>query len=204
MDWVERAGDLLYDGEAIETQIRVGEGGVVVTSHRVLAFTPDSDGANYRAVDRPNVEGVDVTTTGEGAFLEQGLKALVAGVALVAAGQVISLDSMVEGISVGGGQAASAVGIGGLLGMLQTMLTLLSQLDEIMQLFGGLALALAAVVLGVYAWSRERVLVVDVAGEDDIVLPAPDDERVVDQLERAIRPGGGSNADQAGPSDPLA
>ena len=132
------------------------------------------------------------------------LGVVVAGVALVAAGQVISLDSMVEGISVGGGQAASAIGIGGLLGMLQTMLTLLAQLDEIMQLFGGLALALAAVVLGVYAWSRERVLVVDVAGEDDIVLPAPDDERVVDQLERAIRPGGGSNADQAGPSDPLA
>lgn len=205
MDWVERAGDLLYDGEAVETQVRVGDGGVVVTSHRVLAFTPDREGPNYRAVDRPNVEGVDVTTSGEWSFLEQGVKALVAGIVLVAAGQVISFDSMVAGVSVDGGQAASAVGIGRLLGLLQTMLTLLAQLDDLMQLFGGLALALAAVVLGVYAWSRERVLVVDVAGDDDIVLSAPDDESVLDQIRTAVRPGT-APADAAGPAadDPLA
>jgi hypothetical protein len=205
MDWVERADALLYDGETVEREVRVGEGGVVVTTHRVLAFTPDRDGANYRAVDRPNVEGVGVTTTGEGAFLEQGVKALVAGVVLVGAGQVISLDGIVAGISIGGGQAASAVGIGGLLGMVQTLLTLLAQLDDIMRLFGGLALALAAVVLGVYAWSRERVLVVDVAGDDDVVLSAPDDEAVVEQLEAAVRPGDApAGAVRSTGDDPLA
>ncbi|MFC7018091.1 MULTISPECIES: hypothetical protein [Haloarcula] len=189
MDWVERAGDLLYDGETIETEVRVGSGGLVVTSHRVLAFTPDRDGPNYRAVDRPNVEGVDVTTSGEPAFLEQGLKALVAGVVLVAAGQFVSFDSMVADVSVGGGQAASAVGIGQMLGLLQTMLTLLAQLDDLMQLFGGLALALSAVVLAVYAWSRERVLVVRVAGDEDLTLSAPGDEDTVDRIGAALRPG---------------
>ncbi|MFC6864010.1 hypothetical protein ACFQGE_11150 [Halomicroarcula sp. GCM10025817] len=189
MDWVERAGDLLYDGETVETEVRVGTGGLVVTSHRVLAFTPDRDGPNYRAVDRPNVEGVDVTTSGEPTFLEQGIKALVAGVVLVAAGQFVSFDSMVAGVAVDGGQAASAVGIGQMLGLLQTMLTLLAQLDDLMQLFGGLALALAAVVLGVYAWSRERVLVVRVAGGEDVTLSAPADEGVVDRVRAALRPG---------------
>ncbi|MFC7026658.1 hypothetical protein ACFQH8_02280 [Halomicroarcula sp. GCM10025710] len=37
-----------------------------MTSHRLLAFTPDREGPNYRTVDRPNVEGVDVRTSGEG------------------------------------------------------------------------------------------------------------------------------------------
>ncbi|MFC7248633.1 hypothetical protein ACFQJ5_02075 [Halomicroarcula sp. GCM10025324] len=189
MDWVERAGDLLYDGEAIETEVRVGSGGVVVTSHRLLAFTPDREGPNYRTVDRPNVEGVDVRTSGEGEFLEQGIKALVVGVVLVGAGQVVSLDSMVEGISLGSGEAAGAVGLGQMMGLLGGLLTLLAQLDDLMQLFGGLALALSVVVLGVYAWSRERVLVVGVAGGEDIVLSAPDDEDVVDQVRAAVLPG---------------
>ncbi|MFC7026659.1 hypothetical protein ACFQH8_02285 [Halomicroarcula sp. GCM10025710] len=111
------------------------------------------------------------------------------GVVLVGAGQVVSLDSMVEGISLGSGEAAGAVGLGQMMGLLGGLLTLLAQLDDLMQLFGGLALALSVVVLGVYAWSRERVLVVGVAGGEDIVLSAPDDEDVVDQVRAAVLPG---------------
>src|SRR6056297_2107959 len=176
MDWVARAESLLYDGEVIEADVRLDRGGVVVTSHRVLVFTPDREGSNYRQVDRPNVEGVDVTTSGDWSFLELGVKALVVGVVLVAAGMTVSLDSLVGNVSLDSGGAASAVGIGGMLGMLQTMLTLMAQLDDLMRLFGGLALAFAAVVLGVYLWSRDRLLVVRVAGDDDIELTAPDDE----------------------------
>ncbi len=95
MDWVARAESLLYDGEVIEADVRLDRGGVVVTSHRVLVFTPDREGSNYRQVDRPNVEGVDVTTSGDWSFLELGVKALVVGVVLVAAGMTVSLDSLV-------------------------------------------------------------------------------------------------------------
>ena len=94
------------------------------------------------------------------------------GAVLVAAGMTVSLDGMVSGISLGGGGTASAVGIGGMLGLLQSMLSLLAQLDDLMRIFGGLALAFGAVVLAVYLWSRERVLVVSVAGGDDIELTA--------------------------------
>jgi len=206
MDWVARAESLLYDGEVIEADVRLDRGGVVVTSHRVLVFTPDREGSNYRQVDRPNVEGVDVTTKGDWSFLELGVKALVIGVVLVGAGMTVSLDSLVGNVSLDSGGAASAVGIGGMLGMLQTMLTLMAQLDDLMRLFGGLALAFAAVVLGVYLWSRDRLLVVRVAGDDDIELTAPDDERVVDRIEAAIVPGAASadtENDQSPSGDPL-
>lgn len=189
MNWVERADGLLYDGEAIEAQVRVGAGGVVVTSHRLLAFTPEREGANYRQVDRPNVEGAEYRTSGEFEFLQQAVKALVVGAVLVVAGTTVSLDGMVSSISLDSGGAASAVGIGGMLGLLQSLLSLLAQLDDLMRLFGGLALAFGVVVLAVYLWSRERMLVVSVAGDDDIELPAPEDERAVDQLRAALFPG---------------
>ncbi|WP_058993078.1 hypothetical protein [Haloarcula sp. CBA1127] len=207
MDWVARAESLLYDGEVIEADVRLDRGGVVVTSHRVLVFTPDREGPNYRQVDRPNVEGIDVTTSGDWSFLELGVKALVVGIVLVAAGMTVSLDSLVGNVSLDSGGAASAVGIGGMLGMLQTMLTLMAQLDDLMRLFGGLALAFAAVVLGVYLWSRDRLLVVRVAGGDDVELTAPDDESVVERIEAAVVPGTGpadaENPDQPPPDDPL-
>ena len=207
MDWVARAESLLYDGEVIEADVRLDRGGVVVTSHRVLVFTPDREGSNYQQVDRPNVEGIDVTTSGDWSFLELGVKALVVGIVLVAAGMTVSLDSLVGNVSLDSGGAASAVGIGGMLGMLQTMLTLMAQLDELMRLFGGLALVFAAVVLGVYLWSRDRLLVVRVAGDDDIELTAPDDESIVERIEAAIvpeaPPSDAGSAAQPAPDDPL-
>ncbi|MBX0324226.1 hypothetical protein EGH21_14400 [Halomicroarcula sp. F13] len=206
MDWVERAGDLLYDGESIREHVRVGDGGVVVTSHRLLAFTPDRDGPNFRQVDRPNVEGVDRRSAGNADFLEQGVKALVAGVVLVVAGQMVSLDGLVAGVSLDGVGSAGAMGLGGMLGLLQGLLRLLAQLDDIMTLFGGLALALAAVVLGVYLWSREAVLVVSVAGGDDVELSAPEDDTVLERIRAAVRPDGPSSAASEPPvtDDPLA
>jgi hypothetical protein len=188
MDWVERADGLLYEGESVQEEVRVGTGGVVVTSHRLLAFTPDGEGANYRQVDRPNVEGAEYRTSGTFWFLEQAVKALVVGAVLLVAGLTVSLDGMVSGISLDSGGAASAVGIGGMLGLLRTMLSLLAQLDDVMRILGGLALAAGVVVLGVYFRSRERVLVVAVAGGDDIELPAPEDEHAVGQLRAALFP----------------
>jgi hypothetical protein len=188
MDWADRADSLLYDGETVQDRIPAGTGGVVVTSHRLLAFTPDRDGANYRQVDRPNVDGVDVRTGGEFRFLERAVKAIVVGSVLLAAGLTVSLDGMVDGISLESGGATSAVGIGGMLGPLQSTLDLLGHLDDLMRVFGGLALAFGAVVLAVYLWSRERRLVVSVAGGEDIELDAPEDEGVVDRLQAALRP----------------
>ncbi|WP_135303679.1 hypothetical protein [Haloarcula amylovorans] len=207
MDWGARAGGLLYDGESVEEQVSLDGSGVVVTSHRVLVFTPEREGPNFRQVDRPNVDGVDRRTSGESRFLEHGLKAFVAGIALVVAGQLVSLDSLASGVSLDSGGAATAPGLGGMLGLLQTMLSLMARLDDLMLLFGGLALAFAAVALGVYAWSRERLLVVEVAGDDDVELPPPADDGAIDRLRAALLPGDAPpEAGQATPpmDDPLA
>jgi len=204
MDWVEQADGLLYDGESIRETVPLGSGGVVVTSHRLLAFTPDRDGANYHQVDRPNVDGVEVRTTGKFQFLQQAVKALIVGAVLVVAGMTVDLEGLVSGISLDSGGAASAVGIGGMVGLLQSMLSLLARLDDLMRLFGGLALAFGAVVLAVYLWSRERVLVVSVAGGDDVELTAPDEEGALDQLQAAVLPGdGGTTAPSPPTDDPL-
>lgn len=207
MNWVKRADELLYDGESVREEVTVGSGGVVVTTHRVLAFTPDREGSNYRAVDRPDVDGIGFETSGELPFLLKSVKAIVIGLVLLAAGMTVNLEGVVSGIDMSSGGTAGAVGLGQMMGLMQTMLSLLAQLDGIMRLFGGLALAFGTVVLAVYLWSRERLLVISVAGEDDIQLTAPEDDGVLNRLERALIPGDGSaSAGTGAPAtdDPLA
>jgi hypothetical protein len=187
--WLDRVEDLLYDGEEVVERVPIADGGIVVTSHRVLAFTPNRDGANFRDVDRPNVTGVAEQASGEWGFLQQATKAFVVGVVLLIAGQTVSFDSLVGSVSIGSG--AAQVGMGGMLGLLSSFLQLMARLDELMTTFGALALLFGVVVFGVFVWTRERQLVVKVAGEDaeDLRLPASEDaDEMVQRLERAIRP----------------
>jgi hypothetical protein len=185
MHWVERAEGLLYEGESVRETVPVGAGGIVVTTHRLLAFTPDREGPNFRQVDRPNVDGAEVRTVGTFRFLQRAVKAFVVGGVLLAAGLAVNLEGMVAGISLDSGGTASTVGIGGMIGTLRTVLSLLARLDDLLRVFGALALALGAVLLAVYLWSRERLLVVAVAGGEDIELAASD-EAVVDRLQAAL------------------
>jgi len=69
MHWVERAEGLLYEGESVRETVPVGAGVVVVTTHRLLAFTPDREGPDFRQVDRPNVDGAEVRTVGTSSAL---------------------------------------------------------------------------------------------------------------------------------------
>ena len=64
----------------------------------------------------------------------------------------------------------------------------LALLDEGLRIVGGLALAVSAVALSVYVWSRDDRLVVSVAGESDIELAADDDidDDLLDRLRTAI------------------
>ena len=189
MSWVERARDLLHNNESIREEVRIGSGGVVVTNQRLLVFTPEQSGANFRQVDRPNVESVKRHTSGDRKFLMPGLKAGILGLVMVAFGYVFNFDEFAESIALDGGTgAAGAVGVGGLLGMMQTVIELFALLDEGLRIVGGLALAVSAVALSVYVWSRDDRLVVSVAGESDIELAADDDidDDLLDRLRTAI------------------
>lgn len=202
--WLARVDGLLYDGEHVETKVPVGEGGVVVTTHRVLAFTPADDGSNFESVERPNVTGVERTTRGSFAYLTQAVKALLVGGVLLAAGQVVSLDSMVGGIEL---TTTGGMGLDGFLSLMQSLLGLLAMLDEIMTVAGALGLLLGAVILGAYALSRTDRLVVAVAGSEDLELPAAEtDDSIATQLDRAVQPekaGEGNSPPDAG-EDPVA
>lgn len=199
--WLARVDDLLFDGERVETTVDVGEGGVVVTSHRVLAFTPETDGANYDYVDRPNVAGVERAARGSAQFLFHAVKALLVGAVLLAAGLTVSLDDMVGGIEL---TTTGGMGLGGFLGLMQSLLSVLAMLDDIMTAAGALALLLGAALLGMYARTRRNLLVVEVAGDDDLELPAAGDavDGAADQLALAVGPGGSGGGEERPRPDP--
>lgn len=188
--WQRRVEELLYDGETVEHSVDVDSARVVVTSHRVLAFTPELEGENFQQVDRPNVEGITTgSRTREEILLRYGVRAGVYGFLLVGAGLLIDFESIVGDIDVAAGGSAGKLGLRGILQTTQTMIDLLAQLDELLLLFGVLALVLAAVFLGVFWYLREPTLVIETAGEgQDIHVPRPADEAVTRRLERALDP----------------
>ncbi|MFW5919801.1 MAG: hypothetical protein ACOCSF_06365, partial [Halanaeroarchaeum sp.] len=98
MDWRERIADLLFEGEAVVETVDVDGNGVVVTSHRVLALTPDLDGSNYRHVDRPNVTGVRVETVGASRWLRRAFQPFVLGLVLLVGGWIVDLDGLTTGL----------------------------------------------------------------------------------------------------------
>lgn len=202
--WQERVEELLYDGESVQETVDLDTARVVVTSHRVLAFTPGLEGENFHQIDRPNVDGVgtDALAGSETALLGRGVRIGIIGLVLLVAGYTIDFESIVGDISLDDGAAGGQLGIGGVLGMTQQLLDLITRLDELMRIFGGLVLFLAVVFLGVYWLLREPTLVIQVAGDkDDVHLPRPEDtDAALAVLEGAVLPDFASDV----PNDPPA
>jgi len=175
MDWQARADELLFDGESIRDRVDTGSDLVVVTTHRVLAFTSDGEVANFRAVDRPNVTGVRAGTRGNAAQLRRVVVASVGGLGSLALGLLLDFDSLVpkEGIDVAGGGAA---GIGRLLATIEILLGVFALLDNLLVAVGLLVLLASVVLGGIYWTRREPELTVAVAGDDNIQLAWSDDD----------------------------
>lgn len=203
--WRQQVDDLLYDAETVQETVEFDAGTVVATSHRVLVFTPEGDGANFQQVDRPNVEGVKAGARGNGNLLAQGLKVGLVGAVLVVAGQVIDLDGLLGDVAIDS-EASSSLGVGGILRTIQDVLNLLAQLDELLQLAGALAVLLAVGLVGAYWYTRERTVVVEVAGGEDIHVPTRADvTEGIARLQRTLAPetGDGGNVTPDGSGDPL-
>ncbi|MHB9287740.1 hypothetical protein ACKVMT_11970 [Halobacteriales archaeon Cl-PHB] len=186
--WGDRLDDLLFEGETVEETVAVDDSRVVVTSHRVLTFTPELEGANFQAVDRPNVVGVKHGAAADLAHLVRGVKWTVIGVILVGAGLLVDLDGIVGNVDLQT-SATEGMGVGGILGLVQQMLALIRQVDELLQAAGALAMLAGVAVLAYHVVTRDPTLVLEVSGDDDLHVPRPDDDTVVDRLERVIAPG---------------
>jgi len=197
-DWRDRVDRLLYDGERVVESVAVTDDRVVVTTHRVLALTPNAEGANFRAVDLPNVEGVEISTGGTGRYLRWTIRPLVLGAILVVAGTQLDLGDPLSGMDT---SSAEATGTGDILSTVSSLTSLLAVLDEVMLAIGGVCLLVVALLLGLYLHSRETALVIGVAGDDDLRLPADaGDESVVGRLETAIA---GATAPDESPETPI-
>jgi len=200
MDWADRIEDLLEPSEVVHERIGFAETTVVVTDRRVLAFTPTIEGANYRAIARPNVEGVARETVGPTAHVLRALRLAIAGVIALGSGLLFDFGAMIGGIDQ---PSLEGTGVGGALSMVNTMVALLDALDDALMIGGALALVLAAGFGAAYWVEREQYFVIGVAGDDDIRLPVPDAE-TRDRIERALRAPattGSSDDDPEAPTD---
>ena len=169
--WQNRVDQLLYEGEEVALQVGGETAQVVVTTHRILVFTPETEGPNFRAVDRPNVNGVARDAIGPSQYLLTGTKALVVGIVLFAAGLFVDFGGLFGGQGVDTTAAADA-GFADVVSMVTMLQRFLSLLD-LGLVVGGALLAVAGLgLIGTYQSRREDAVVVEVAGDDDIRFPA--------------------------------
>lgn len=197
--WQERVDDLLYDGETVEETVDFDASRLVVTTHRVLAFTPETDGENFQQVDRPNVTRVTTAAGREESMLTRSVALGALGAVFVAVGVLVDFDSLVGDVDLSR-DAAGQLGIGGVLDTIQWLFDVLSRLDDLLLLFGSLAILIAVALFAVYWFLREPALVVETAGDDETIrVPQPageSDARV--RLERAVFPDSTARPDESG------
>lgn len=199
--WAGSVEDLLYEGETVRGRVSVGDNRVVVTTHRLLAFTPTREGENYRQVDLPNVDDVRAGYDGEDHLLPRALRAAVYGLVLLAVGVFVDFDSFVPTDAFDGtGEAAGRIGLGGMFAMMGQLLDIVARLDDAALVIGVLVCLFAVFVLAVYVLTRDRAVVVRVAGDTpDVVVPVDeaDVQIAVSQLEGALfEPDGGGDRER--------
>lgn len=183
-DWADRLADLRFEGESVVESVPVGDGRVVVTSHRLLSYDP-AGAVRFRAVERPNVAGVRIETGTRADLLALAARPALWGVALVVAGLLLPADDLLSTPSVPAG-----TGLGGVVSTVESIFGLLALLDDLLLAAGALALLVALGALALSRVRRRRELVIEVAGDHDVRLPAAAaDEATVAAIREAVEPG---------------
>ncbi len=187
MGWQSKVDDLLYESESVEEVVDIKEARVVVTSHRVLTFTPTMDGENFEQVERPNVTGVSTSALARTSLAARSIRYGIYSAMLMLAGLFIDFGGLIGGASFDS-QSLQGTGASGIAGMAQGMLNFFTQLDDLMRMVGALGLLVAVVIFAVYWLLRTPTLAITVAGDrEDIHVPRPDDPGfAVTALEEAI------------------
>lgn len=166
------------DDETVEGTVEVGPNQVVVTGRRVLSFAPNSGGRNFRTVERPNVDGVAIRTRSNRRRLWITGAAGVTALLFLAGWFLFDATGLFP--SAASGEGASALGVGGMVGQMRSWLGLLDAL----LLWGGIVFLVVAVAfVGLYVYSRETVIAIDVAGGRDVDVPTASVDDPGDALE---------------------
>jgi len=187
--WKQRVDDLLYEGESVRETVDLGSSRVVVTSHRVLAFTPEMAGENFTEAERPNVESVSEGARTDDDLLGRALQFGIVGGISVAIGYVVDFDGIFGDLAFNT-EAAGRMGAGSLISVAQTLINIIAAMDFLLLAFGSLSLFLTAVLIGVYWFQRDPTLVIAIAGDAPAIhLPLPGDTPDArTRLETAIFP----------------
>ena len=160
----ERVDRLTYAGEEPTETLPVRDGALVATTHRLLVYTPQADGARLQTVDAPNVVGLGYATAGNGRR-RPALVAFAVGVASLFVGQTVSITPP----SVAG---ADSPALGGGLDTVTAVIGLVGLLDELATVVGVVALLVVVGLLASYVRSRNSQVVVRVAADDPLTVPA--------------------------------
>jgi len=187
---VEAFSRLCYDGESVVEVVPFSGGAVGVTTHRVLALTPDGGGPNLQAVERPNVTGVEMAAGGDEA---QGIRAVRYGVYALA---LVGGSYLVDFGGVASVDPPSGTGAGQVVNMAMAMTGVLALVDDVLRLAGLGVLAVALLFAAAYGRSRDSYLAIGVAGGDPLCVPASRSEstaatRLRVALEKASNPSAG-------------
>lgn len=179
MEWTDHAEQLFLDGERERDRVELDSAVVVVTTHRVLVFTPERDGTDFRTVDRPNVRNVTVETDSNWRSARWALTAGVLGGGLLAAGLLVDAAGVVATLS--GERAGPASGaVDGLLAAVESLLTAF----EFTLLGTGFVVLLVGLLFALqYARSRSRRLILWIADDENVDLSVSDGD-----LERGVVP----------------
>lgn len=160
----------LYAGESVVVREPLGPGWVAVTTHRLLVYTPDTDGPTFCDYDRLNVDDVRVDTGGDGHYLAVLSRVAIYAVVLLGGWVGVGQAGLTDLLAVDAGDSLAIVGMAGLFDSIRTAFELL----ELALLGGGLVLVAVAVTLGgLYLRSRQSRLVVTVSGTGPVTIPLP-------------------------------
>ena len=184
--WSEHVDELLDERERVRHRVDLEGATVVVTNRRVLAFTPDEDGPNYRSVERPNVTRVSVETDSAPGRLLWAMLFLALGVGLALLATTTDLAGLAERYA---GDVGDPTGVAD--GALEGLTTMLTVFDLSILAAGAFLLVLALALFVGYARSRTRRLVLRVSGDGDVSLPVSDADLEAERtvaLEEAIGP----------------
>ena len=187
---------LCYAGETVVDAVPLSGGTVGVTSHRVLALTPGGDGPNLQAVERPNVDGVELSAGGDAAHGARALRYGVYALALVGASFVVDFGS------VSAVDPPSGTGAGRVVQMAVAMTGMLTLVDDVLRYAGLGVLVVALLFLALYGYTRDSYLAIGVAGGPTLRVPATGSESAaVDRLRVAVAdastPAGGASTSDA-------
>jgi len=184
-----RVEAVLQAEETVEETVETADRRVVVTDKRVLAFTPELPGKNFRETDRLNVSGVRSDVVTDSSRGEWAVSLAILAVFCVAGSVLVDFSALADTLTATE-EGARALGVGWIIDAMGAI----AWLDLILLPVGVLLGVAAGALAWLYWQDRTPAVIISVAGEgEDVEIPWPAEvegtmtvDGAVDELTAAI------------------